>query len=31
MTERRGLLEFGDCRTLRRGKPAWLKPIAIRG
>jgi hypothetical protein len=29
MTERSGSLEFGDCRTLRRGKPAWLKPIAI--
>ena len=31
LTERAGSLEFGACRTLRRGKPTWLKPIAIRG
>jgi hypothetical protein len=26
---RDGSLAFERCRTLRRGKPAWLKPIAI--
>jgi hypothetical protein len=31
MTERDGLLAFERCRTLRRGKPAWLKPIALTG
>jgi hypothetical protein len=30
MTERAGSLEFGKCRTLRRGKPAWLKPVALK-
>ena len=29
MTGRAGSLEFGDCKAVRRGKPAWLKPIAI--
>ena len=26
-----GSLAIERCRTLRRGKPTWLKPIALRG
>jgi riboflavin biosynthesis pyrimidine reductase len=28
---REGELTLGGCETVRRGKPAWLRPIAVRG